>query len=304
MDMSVRMDGKTCLITGATSGIGFETASALAAAGAGVIGVGRDPARCAAAEARLRETAAGPVRFLTADLASLEEVRGLAARVASSGGRLDVLVNNAGTFSMRRRESRDGIELQFAVNYLSAFLLTRELLPLLAAAPAARVIGLSSGSHFAGRIHWNDPGLRRGYFGLTAYDQSKLAVVLFCRELARRLGAGSSVATYAADPGLVRTEIGGKGTGALVRLFWKLRTRGGIPAREAASWIAHLASDPDLQGRTGLYWKEGRPLPSSPRSRDGEAARRLWTISEQMCDGRDPARVAHGEGGSLSRSRP
>jgi retinol dehydrogenase 12 len=281
--MKIRMEGKTCLITGATSGIGFETAQALAAAGAKVIGVGRNPARCAAAEAVLREAGDGTARCLEADMSSMAQVRALAARVASTEERLDVLVNNAGTFSMRRRTSAEGIELQFAVNHLSGFLLTRELLPLLQAAPSARVIGLSSGSHFTGRIHWGDVGLKGRYFGLTAYDQSKLAVLLFCVELARRLGAGSSVAAYAADPGLVKTEIGRKGTGAFVRLFWNLRTRGGIGAEEAASWIAFLASDPSVEARTGLYWKEGKPMPSSPLSRDAEAARRLWDLSERMC---------------------
>lgn len=277
------MEGKTCLITGATSGIGFETSRILSAAGARVIGVGRDPARCAAAEARLREAGGGPVRFLEADLSSTARVRALAARLASTEEWLDVLVNNAGTFSMKRRESPEGVELQFAVNHLSAYLLTRELLPLLRAAPTARVVGLSSGSHFAGRIHWDDVGRSGRYFGLTAYDQSKLAVVLFCFELTRRLGGGSPISVYAADPGLVKTEIGRKGTGALVRLAWSLRTRGGVAAPEAASWIAFLAADPSVEGRTGLYWKEGKAVASSALSRDAEAARRLWDLSERMC---------------------
>jgi retinol dehydrogenase 12 len=283
--MMEHMKGKTCLVTGATSGIGYETTRILAAAGAEVLGVGRDPERCARAETLLREATGGAVRFLAADLSSQADVRALAARVAGGRERLDVLVNNAGTFTSKRRESPDGVEMQFAVNHLSGFLLTRELLPMLRAAPSARVIGISSGSHYAGRMHWDDVGLSKRYFGLAAYDQSKLAVVLFCSELARRLGKDSRISTYAADPGLVKTEIGRKGTGFLVRLVWTLRARGGISAEESASWIAFLASDPGIQGMSGLYWKEGKPLQPSAVSRDLEEGSRLWELSERLVSG-------------------
>ena len=277
------MKEKLCVVTGATSGIGYEVALSLAGSGAVVIGVGRDRARCADACARIRMQSGNPfVEFEVADLSDRKEIRALAARIRRSHAAVDVLVNNAGAFSQRYQE-RDGVELQFAVNYLSGFLLTEELLPLLEAAPRARVIGVSSGSHFSGRIHWDDVFLKRRYFGLTAYDQSKLAVVLFTYELAARLGPGSTVSTYAVDPGLVKTEIAAKGCGALVRLVWRIRTSKGISAAEAAASISFLATDPSVADETGMYWKEKRPLPSSHASYSVDDAQRLWSLSEKLC---------------------
>jgi len=278
------MRGKTCVVTGATAGIGLEVARQLAARGATVIGVGRDPERCArAAETVQRAAEGGSTRYEVADLSSLAEVTRLAARIAPGTRAVDVLVNNAGLFAWRRRESTDGIELQLAVNYLAPFLLTGLLLPLLRAAGRARVVVTSSGSHYAGRMHWDDLGLRRWYSGLKAYGQSKLATVLFVRELARRLGPGASVDAYAADPGLVNTEIALKGSGPIVRLVWKARSSRGIPASEAAASIVHLCADPGVEGRTGLYWKEREPREPSLRARDGAEARRLWEESERLC---------------------
>lgn len=218
-----------------------------------------------------------------ADLASHEEVRALARRLAQNHRCVDVLINNAGAFTSTYQESPDGIEVQFAVNHLAGFLLTRELLPLLAASDAARVIGVSSGSHLAGRIHWEDVCMRRRYFGLAAYDQSKLAVVMFCRELARRLGPSSRIDTYSVDPGLVNTDIGAKRTGFLVRTVWRLRTRRGMRPEDAAASVAFLATDPGVAGKTGMYWKERRPLPSSEASQREEDAGRLWELSERLC---------------------
>jgi retinol dehydrogenase-12 len=278
------MNGRTCLVTGATSGIGFESAVILAQYGARVIGVGRDPARCADAAHRIGESAPGSsVRFETVDLSSQAEVLSLAARLRCRERRLDVLVNNAGCFTFRRAESVDGIEMQLAVNHLAAFLLTRELLPLLEAAPRARAIFVSSGSHVPGRIRWRDPGRRRLYSGLAAYEQSKLAVLMTSVELARRLGPASTVDTFAVDPGLVRTDIASKGGSALVRWIWGVRAGRGIAASEAGASVAWLAMEPSIEGTTGRYWKERRVVPSSRRSTDPEAGRRLWALSERLC---------------------
>jgi NAD(P)-dependent dehydrogenase (short-subunit alcohol dehydrogenase family) len=252
-----------------------------------VIGVGRDPVRCAEAAARIRgETGNTRVCFAVADLSSQADVRELARRIRDRNDRVDVLVNNAGGFAFRRRETVDGIETQFALNYLAGFLLTRLLLPAMAStgsAGSSRVIMVSSGSHYSGRMHWRDVGLGRFYNGLAAYDQSKLAAVLFTRELARRLGPDSPVGIYAVDPGLVKTDIGMKGTGAVVRQVWRLRTRGGISPAEAAATVAYLALDPLVRSRTGLYWKECRPLAPSRYALDPEDARRLWDLSEVLC---------------------
>ena len=178
----------TSIVTGATSGIGRELVKLLAARGGRVIGVGRSAERCSQAQQDIRDATGNPrVAYLKADLSSQVEVRELAAAIAASEAHIDVLVNNAGVFTLSRRETVDGLETQLAVNWLAAFMLTGLLLPRLSAAPGSRVVNVSSGSHFSGTMHWSDLGLRRGYHGLKAYDQSKLAAVLFTYELARRL---------------------------------------------------------------------------------------------------------------------
>jgi NAD(P)-dependent dehydrogenase (short-subunit alcohol dehydrogenase family) len=223
------------------------------------------------------------VRFETADLSSQAAVRSLAARIAGAEPRLHLLVNNAGLFTFRRAESVDGIEMQLAVNHLAGFLLTNELLPLLETAPRARVVFVSSGSHFHGRIRWRDPGRRAFYSGLAAYGQSKLAVLMTSVELARRLGPGSTVDTYAADPGLVRTDIGRKGDGPIVRWVWGLRAGRGMEPRESAESLAWLATEPSIEGLTGRYWKERQVVPSSTLSTDPGACCRLWELSARLC---------------------
>jgi hypothetical protein len=132
-------------------------------------------------------------------------------------------------------------------------------------------------------LHWDDVGMRCRYFGLAAYDQSKLAVVMFCRELARRLGPRSSIAAYSVDPGLVKTDIGAKRTGFLFRAAWGLRARRGVSAGDAAASVAFLAADPGAAGASGLYWKERHPVPPSEASLRAEDARRLWEMSERLC---------------------
>jgi len=284
--MNQELMGVTCVVTGATSGIGREVAALLAARGGRVLGVGRDHRRCLEAEREIRASSANSsVAFLTADLSSQAEIRALAAEISALCRQIDVLVNNAGVFTLTRTETVDGLETQLAVNWLAAFMLTGLLMPRLMEAPSARIVNVSSGSHFAGTMHWDDPGLRRGYHGLKAYDQSKLAAVLFTCELARRL---PSLGAYAVDPGLVKTQIAAKGNNRLVKLIWKLRTRKGIPPHQAARSVAWCATDPSAGGKTGLYWKECRSLDSSPESHDPEAARRLWELGERLCGVRYP----------------
>jgi NAD(P)-dependent dehydrogenase (short-subunit alcohol dehydrogenase family) len=277
------LHGRTCVVTGATSGIGFALAGILADAGARVICVGRDESRCAEARAVIvANTGNREVSWQSADLSSVSQVRALAERIRAETDVVDVLVNNAGTFTLTRRESIEGNELQLAVNWLSGFVLTGLLMPLLRAAGGARVVTVSSGSHFSGRMHWDDIQLRRRYRGLVAYDQSKLATVLFTYELARRLGRGSPIGAYAVDPGLVRTDIGKKGNGLLVGMVWKIRTQRGISAREAAVAVAYCAAEESAAGKSGLYWKEGVARPSSRRSYDIGDAARLWELGETL----------------------
>jgi retinol dehydrogenase-12 len=281
--------GKVIVVTGATSGIGLAAAEELTRQGAEVIGVGRSVQRCQAAEQRLRAlSSAGRATYCVADLTQQGEVRRLAETVremAAAAGRpaLDGLVNNAGAFTYWLALTSEGFETQWAVNHLAPFLLTLELLPLLEAAPSARIVTVTSGSHRHTSLNWADIQLRRRYSGLRAYNQTKLANVLFTVELNRRLGSGSHVRAFAADPGLVQTDIGLKGTPGMVQWIWERRRAGGISPAEAARGIVFLLSEPSIQDSRQAYWKHGRSLPPSRQALDTAAAQRLWAISEQMC---------------------
>lgn len=285
---SLNLNGKIVVLTGATSGIGLAAAMQLVEAGACVIGIGRSPERCQAAEEAIkRQCSHGEISFITADLSSLKQVRELAENIrrklAGEGKQyIDVLINNAGTVSSWYTPTEDGFELQFAVNHLSPFLLTHQLLPLLQAAPAGRVITVSSGSHYRTKINWKDILLRKHYNCLWAYKQSKLANVMFCTEFNRRLEATSTVKAFAVDPGLVNTGIGLKGTTGIVQWVWKKRSSGGIDPSRAAESIVYLASEPSLQKSPHVYWKECRPLVPSKYSQRKDEGERLWQLSEKM----------------------
>jgi len=289
MNSNIDISGKTVVVTGATAGIGLATALGLAKRGAFVIGAGRSESRCRQAEDAIRaECPETRVVFLIADLSSLKQVRGLAERIRQTvrqdgNGCLDVLINNAGSVSGWYVSTGEGFELQFAVNHLAPFLLTHELLPLLKAAPAGRVITVSSGSHYRTKINWDDILMRKRYNTLRAYKQSKLANVMFTYELNRRLGPGSSVKAYAVDPGLVNTDIGLKGTGGIARWVWEKRSKGGVTPEAGAASSVFLASEPMLPDTGEYYWKDCRPQQPSRYSQREDHARRLWELSERMC---------------------
>jgi retinol dehydrogenase 12 len=287
--METNLAGKTYVVTGATSGIGLATAERLVRAGADVIGVGRSFERCRDAEWWLRSIRSDvDVDYLTGDLSLQRDVRRLAVEVrnrlemqAKIG--LDGLINNAATFSYWFTLTMDGVELQWAVNHLAPFLLTNELLPALKQAPSARVVTVSSDSHYGARLNWEDLQQRRRYNGLNAYGTTKLANILFTLELNRLLKAESNVRAFAADPGLVKTDIGFKGTPPIAGWVWKWRRSGGIDPQEAASGIAFLATEPAIHDADDLYWKHGQPKHASRRALDASAAHRLWEVSAQMC---------------------
>lgn len=285
--MEPSLSGKTIVITGVTAGIGLATAEQLVRRGAFIIGVGRSGERCEQTQSYLLSLASGArAACLTTDLSEQSAVRNVAdqirrvARQTGSGG-IDALVNNAGTFRYWLTLTSEGFEMQWAVNHLAPFLLTHELLPLLKTAPLSRVVTVSSGSHYHTRLRWDDIQLRRRYNGLLAYKQTKLANVLFTAEFNRRVN--TTVHAFAADPGLVNTDIGAKTDSILSRWIWNIRRRGGISAGESAKWIVFLVSEPCLQESQEIYWLHGKPKSPSPYALDAEIARRLWELSEKMC---------------------
>lgn len=268
------MDGRVCLITGATSGIGRAAALELGRLGATVVLTARSPERGEEVRRAIQE-AGGRAEVIHADLSSLAEVRRAAEEFLRRFDRLDVLINNAGVYTDERTLSADGIELQLAVNHLAPFLLTNLLLPLLRRSAPSRVVTVSSEAHQGARMNWEDLTGERGYKGLRAYAQSKLANLLFTAELARRL-EGSGVTANALHPGVVGTELlfGGYALLRLVRPF--LRT-----PEKAARSIVHLAASPEVEGVSGRYYKDARPIRPSRQARDPGEARRLWEESER-----------------------
>ena len=275
------MNGKTCVITGATSGIGRAAALELARRGARVVVVARDAGRGRETVSEIeRSTGTGRASLLVADLASQSEVRRLASEVRRAAPRLDVLVNNAGAIHMERRVSPDGHETTFAVNHLAAFLLTNLLLPHLRASAPARVVNVASAAHLGGHIDFDDLMGEKGYGGWKAYAQSKLANVLFTQELARRLGA-DGVSANSLHPGVVATGFG-KNRNGLLSLGVRIAAPFFLSARKGAETVVHLASSPQVEGVTGKYFAKCRPAASSGESRDPEVARRLWEASERL----------------------
>ena len=276
------MEGKTCLITGGSDGIGFVAALELARLGAQVVIVGRNTVKTKDAVDRIiNETGNHSVRYLLADLSSQGDVRRLAEQVKEQIPRLDVLLNNAGAIFLSNRRSVDGIEMTFALNHLGYFLLTTLLLDLLKDSAPARIVNVSSSSHGSpGKFRLEElpkPGSNGGY---RAYGRSKLCNILFTYELARRL-EGSDVAVNTLHPGLVRTNIA-RNNGVLGRVVNFFIGARGVAAIKGAETLIYLASSPEVTGITGKYFVNCHSLPSSSLSYDTELAYGLWELSERL----------------------
>ncbi|NJB85790.1 NAD(P)-dependent dehydrogenase (short-subunit alcohol dehydrogenase family) [Lewinella marina] len=268
---------KTVLITGATGGIGLETARALAARGFHVLLHGRTLEKARLAASGITGGRVSPVH---ADLSSQEEIRDLADRVRVNHPRLDVLINNAGVWNSEQLLTAEGVEQTFAVNHLAYFLLTGLLRDHLQ--PDGRIICVASDSHRQVKgIQFDDLNLDNNYHGLRSYAQSKLANVLFCYEYDRRKRDSTTIC--AVQPGLVQTDIGLKGNTWLHRLAWRVRRRmkGNKSAEEGAATSIFLASVAD-NPPSGLYWDDQFPKRSFSSSYDEEQARRLWELSEKL----------------------
>lgn len=267
------MTGRTALVTGAGGGIGRETARALARMGATVVVGARDAAR---AQPVVDEIvgAGGRADALALDVSSLADVRRAAQRVATVHPALDVLVNNAGVVTRRREVTPEGHERMWATNFLGHFLLTILLLPVLRRGTRPRVVNVSSAGHSKGRMHWEDVELAHGFHPFTAYAQSKLAQVLFTRELARR---EPGIAANALHPGGVYTGI----YRVLPRpILWYLRLRYGTAA-EGAAPVVRLATAPELAAVSGRYFDRRQEVEPSAAARSEADARRLWDLAER-----------------------
>lgn len=276
------LQGRVCLVTGATHGIGAVMAEALACMGATVVATGRNAERGQDLVSSIRQrTGNEDVHFLRADLASLADVRSLATAFMERWNRLHVLIDNAGTVFPARHTTVDGLEEVFTVNHLAPFLLTNLLLPVLRASAPSRIIVTSSYEHRRGRISWNNLQGQRFYFSQQAYAQSKLANLLFVYELARRL-EGSGVTANAFNPGLVHTNIC-MDSGLLIRTTKRLMDRfAGLSPEEGADTGIWLASSPDVQGVNGRYFQHRHAVRSSRASYRVADQQRLWAISEQL----------------------
>ncbi len=274
------LNGRTALVTGASSGIGVETALGLARLGARVGLVGRDAGRTARAAERVRRETGGTADVFLADLSSQAEIRRLAGAVTARYPTLDILVNNAGAIFSERRVTVDGIERTWALDHLAYVLLTHELQGPLRAAPGARIVNLASAAHTRGRIDFADLGGERRYAALKAYSQAKLGNVLFTHALARRL-AGTGITANAVHPGVVASDFA-KNTHGLLGFAWGLIRPFLISTADGAKTSLHVATAPELAGVSGRYFSKCRETSPSALSRDEALQERVWSVSRQQ----------------------
>ncbi len=273
--------GKTCVVTGATSGIGAAAARALAQLGAHVVVAGRDQDRCRSTVDAIRAaTGNTAVESVVADLTSLAEIRRLAGELKDRYPRIDVLANNAGAYFARREETADGFERTWALNVLAPFLLTNLLLDRLESSAPARVINTSSNAHERARLSMDDFDGTPGRAGFRAYGRSKLALQLLTYEFARRVDP-AKVTVNAYHPGFVASRFGWN-NGAVYRGAIRVLSRGfGVSVEAGADTLVYLASAPEVAETTGRYFYERRDTRSSPLSYDAALARRVWDVCAQ-----------------------
>jgi NAD(P)-dependent dehydrogenase (short-subunit alcohol dehydrogenase family) len=292
-DQSPWISGKTCMITGANSGIGQAAATSLARMGAKIVMVCRNPSKGEEARSQILSASGAKkedVSLMVADLASLDSVRKLGSDFLQTTRPLHVLVNNAGIILGKRTITVDGLETTFEANYLSHFLLTNLLLGNMKTNAPSRIINVSSSAHTGGDIDFDDLQEEKGYGAMKSYSQSKLAQVLFTHELAKRL-QGTGVTVNALHPGLVATGWGTRSAGALsvgIRLVHPFM----INAEKGADTLVYLASSPEVANVTGKYFYKRKAVSSSRKSMDEGAASRLWNISMSLVKMEEDPRVS------------
>lgn len=277
----VDMSGRVCAITGANSGIGRATAMALAEMGADVVLVCRDKQRGEAAMAEIsQQNGGGKISLLLADLGSQEQVRRVASEFLATSQPLHVLINNAGLVLKDRMETEDGIEATFAINHLGPFLLTKLLLERIKESAPARIITVSSVAHKMVSMDFDDVDATKSYKGMKVYSRSKLANILFTRELARRL-EGTNVTANTLNPGLVGSNFGRNNSGLMPKLFKFMAPTMKSPQKGAETSI-YLATSPEVEGVTGQYFSNSKhTIPSSAATNDADA-KHLWKLSTEM----------------------
>jgi retinol dehydrogenase 12 len=283
--INVEARNKVAVITGASAGIGAAAAKALAARGWRVIALGRTQSRLDASLATIRSaTPNAQVHGLIADFESMADVERVARDIAALTDRIDVLVNNAGGICKARTETADGFEALFAANHLGPFLLTQRLLPQLRAASSARVINVSSVAHkFVKDMVWDDLQLKQNFSVTTAYGQSKLANILFTRELARRL-AVDGITVNAMHPGMVGSNFPTHGD-RMTAMMYVLAKPFTLSSEQGADTIVWLATAPEVAGKSGGYYIKRREARTTPAAQSDASARKLWDVSEQLLAG-------------------
>jgi NAD(P)-dependent dehydrogenase (short-subunit alcohol dehydrogenase family) len=278
------MEQKIALVTGANSGMGKATVAALADKGMHVVMLCRSEKRGREAFDDLTQNKGRSIDLMLCDLGSMSSIHRFADAFKAKYNRLDILINSAGVITLNRRETKDSLELQFGVNHIGHFALTLLLLGPLSKADHARVVIVGSGAHNVGRIHFDDINLTKGYNVVRSYSQSKLANLLFTRELAKRLKeAGSDITVNTAHPGAVGTQMGvdrdtgfGKTIMRFLRLFF-------LTPEQGAATAVHLATDDRVKNVSGEYYFKCQIWRSSKRSRDMQSAQRLFDLSESIC---------------------
>jgi NAD(P)-dependent dehydrogenase (short-subunit alcohol dehydrogenase family) len=276
------MENKVILITGANSGIGKATATALAEMGAHVVMMSRDMDRGEEARQEVISVSRNnQVDLMQCDLASLTDIRRFSCEFIAKYSRLDVLINNAGIYTDKRMETADGFEYQIGVNHLGPFLLTRLLIDLLKKSSPSRIINVASAAHFGGKMDFDDVQSHKKYSGWKAYAQAKLANILFTYELAHRL-AGTGVTANCLHPGFVNSNFAVNRSTGKANLMMKLMKPFTIEPAEGAETSIYLAASPEVEGITGKYFAKRKEKASSKASYDLVTAEKLWNISEAI----------------------